>query len=78
MATINRFKTSDIKISTDSSGMMTATHKYQGTLDDGTYWGSRAECRKQAVKTLMEIKEQGDEPQAAAFDLSEWKFSPKW
>ena len=77
MATINRFKTSDIKISTDSSGMMTATHKYQGTLDDGTYWASRAECRKQAVKTLMEIKEQG-EPQAAAFDLSDWNSFPKW
>lgn len=75
MSKTNHFKTSDIKISTDSTGMMTATHKFQGTLDDGTYHASRAECRRQAVKTLKEMKEQDSAPSVGfTFTGGGWGF----
>ena len=74
MSKLNRFKTSDIRISTDSTGMMTATHKFQGTLDDGTYHASRAECRRRAVETLKEMKEQS-EAEPVQFTGGGWGFS---
>ena len=73
--TQNEFKTSDIKISTDSNGMMTATHKYQGTLDDGSYYESRQECRRQAVKTLAELKATpAREPAPSKWSGGGWGF----
>lgn len=56
-ATRNLFKTSDIRISTDSAGCMTAEHRYQGTLIDGDYFADRAACRRAAVEVLKEKKE---------------------
>ncbi len=52
----NEFKTSDIQISKDSVGCYTATHKFQGVLIDGNFYNDRAECRRDAVKVLSEIK----------------------
>lgn len=54
---INEFKTADIKISTDSAGYMTASHKYQGILIEGGYYTQRDECRREAVIILKDIKE---------------------
>ena len=53
---MNEYKTSDIRISTDSAGYMTAEHKHQGVLIDCGYYESRKECRKDAVEVLNEIK----------------------
>ena len=53
---MNEFKTSDIKISTDSVGCMTAEHAHQGILIDGNFYASRKECRQEAVEVLKEIK----------------------
>ena len=53
----NYWKTSDIKISTDSAGYMTATHKWAGLLIDSAYYESRAECRRDAVEILKDMKE---------------------
>lgn len=53
---MNEFKTSDIKISTDSVGCMTAEHAHQGILIDNNFYASRKECRQEAVKVLKEIK----------------------
>ena len=55
---MNYFKTSGIKISTDSVGFMTATHEHQGLLIDSGYYESRAECRRDAVEVLKEKKEE--------------------
>ena len=52
----NYWKTSDIKISTDSAGFMTATHKWQGTLIDSGYYESRKQCRADAVDVMKELK----------------------
>lgn len=57
MKTINYWKTSDIKISTDRSGAMTAEHLYAGLLIDCGYFEDRNECRRAAVEALNEIKE---------------------
>ena len=45
---MNLYKTSDIKISSDSMGYITAEHKYQGRLIDcHPFWASsQAESRK--------------------------------
>ena len=53
----NYFKTLDIKISKDSVGCYTAEHRFQGTLIDGNFYNSRAECRREAVEVLREIKD---------------------
>ena len=53
---MNEYKTSDIKICTDSVGCMTAEHEHQGILIDGMFFVSRAECRRAAVEALKEIK----------------------
>lgn len=58
---MNLFKTSDIKISTDSSGAMTAEHKHQGVLIESMYFEDRKECRREAVIALKEIKEESEE-----------------
>jgi uncharacterized protein YegP (UPF0339 family) len=58
MTTTNHWKTSDIKISKDSVGCYTATHKYAGTLIDGNFYNSRAECRRDAVEELKSLKEE--------------------
>ena len=44
----NLYKTSDIKISSDSMGAISADHKYQGRLiDSSMFWASsQAESRK--------------------------------
>lgn len=60
MATVNYYKTSDIKISTDSVGYMTAEHKYQGLLIDSGFYENRSDCRRDAVEVLKEIKEDND------------------
>jgi hypothetical protein len=45
---MNLYKTSDIKISSDSMGAISADHKYQGRLiDSSMFWASsQAESRK--------------------------------
>jgi hypothetical protein len=53
----NYWKTSDIKISTDSAGYITAQHKYAGTLLECCFYDSRAEARRDAVEVLKEMKE---------------------
>lgn len=53
---MNHWKTSDIKIATDSAGYMTATHKWQGVLIDSEYYESRKLCRRDAVEVLKEAK----------------------
>ena len=53
----NYWKTADIKISTDSAGYMTAEHRWAGLLIDCGYYESRAECRRDAVEVLKEMKE---------------------
>jgi len=53
----NYWKTSDIKISTDSAGYMTAEHKWAGLLIDSGYYEDRSECRRDAVEVLKEMKE---------------------
>ncbi len=52
------WKKSDIKIHTDSSGHFTATHKFQGMLIEDEIYDSRADCRRDAVKSLKELKKQ--------------------
>jgi|TARA_R110002110_G_scaffold309654_1_gene523092 hypothetical protein len=52
----NYWKTSDIKIFTDSAGYMTAEHKWAGLLIDCSFYESRKECRKDAVVILKERK----------------------
>jgi hypothetical protein len=52
----NEYLTSDIKISTDSVGFMTAEHSNQGLLIDGSFFSSRQECRREAVLILKEMK----------------------
>ena len=56
MKVINEFKTSDIKISTDSTGAMTSEHYYQGILIESTYSASRADFRRDSVDVLKDIK----------------------
>lgn len=53
----NIYLTKDIKIHTDSQQNRTATHKYHGTLIDGDYYPTVADCRRDAVEVLKEIKE---------------------
>lgn len=55
--TMNYFKTSDIRISKDSVGCYTATHKYQGVLIDSNFYNDRNDCRRDAVSVLKEMKE---------------------
>ena len=62
----NYWKTSDIKLSTDSVGCITAEHKYAGILLDGCDYESRAEARRDAVEVLKEMKEM------EACDQGEW------
>jgi len=50
-------RTSDIKITVDSGGWYDAKHKYAGTLIDGSIFNNRSECRREAVKVLLELKE---------------------
>jgi len=59
----NYWKTSDIKISTDSVGYMTAEHRWQGILiESSAYWpensNPRTQCRRDAVKVLKEMHSQ--------------------
>ena len=54
---MNKFLTRDIRITKDSHGFYTASHKHQGILIDGNaYWGwdkeNRKQCRRDAVKAL--------------------------
>lgn len=53
---MNEFLTKGIKIHTDSMGCMTAEHNIQGMLIDSSYYETRAECRREAVKILKDIK----------------------
>jgi hypothetical protein len=53
---MNIYKTSDIKISTDSVGYMTATHPQHGILIDSAFYDTRQTCRRDAVKALREIQ----------------------
>ncbi len=84
---MNYFKTSDIKISTDSMGNITANHKFQGLLIDSTpFWAdtmteARAMGRRAAVEALNELKleqtltvtEQEEiEPANTADQIAEW------
>ena len=55
---MNYWKKSDIKISTDSAGYMSAEHKWAGQLIDTGFYTDRNQCRKHAVEILMEMKEQ--------------------
>jgi hypothetical protein len=63
----NLYKTSDIKISSDSMGAISAEHKYQGRLiDSHMFWASsQAESRKigrrAAVIELKNIKLEREE-----------------
>lgn len=58
----NLFKASDIKLSTDSMGYITAEHKYQGRLiDSHPFWENtgaerRRAARREAVKALKQLK----------------------
>jgi hypothetical protein len=54
----NEFKTSDISITKDREGFFNACHKYQGDLIVTGYYSDRAECRRDAVRILQEMKEQ--------------------
>lgn len=56
MKTFNHWKTSDIKISTDSAGFMTAEHKWAGLLIESGYYEKRNDCRRDAVEVLKELK----------------------
>ena len=56
---MNEYLAKDIKISTDSAGQMTANHKHQGLLIDGSFYASRKECRQDAVEILKQKKELG-------------------
>ena len=55
---MNIYKTADIKISSDSMGAITATHKFHGVLiDSHMFWAntqaeSRQIARREAVKIL--------------------------
>tara|TARA_B110000093_G_scaffold103674_1_gene111424 strand:- start:1145 stop:1327 length:183 start_codon:yes stop_codon:yes gene_type:complete len=53
---MNYWKTSDIKITKDSVGYFDATHKYAGSLIETGFYEDRNECRRDAVKILMEKK----------------------
>jgi len=57
---MNYWKTSDIKITKDSVGYMTAEHKYAGLLIDSSYYQDRGECRRDAVEILNELKQSED------------------
>lgn len=52
----NMWKTSDIRITTDSVGYLTAEHKWQGTLIESEFYDNRTECRRDAVEILRERK----------------------
>ena len=62
METINYWKTSDIKLSTDSGGCISAEHKYAGRLiDSHAFWADTAQERRNlgrraAVEALNEKK----------------------
>ena len=53
---MNLYKTSDIKISSDSMGAISADHKYQGRLiDSNMFWASsQAESRKIGRRAAVE------------------------
>ena len=76
----NDYLTSGIKISTDSAGCMTATHTEQGLLIDGSFYASRKECRAEAVKVLMDMKENGacesyeQEERRLEREMNAWKY----
>lgn len=53
---MNYWKTSDIRISTDSAGYMTAEHKFAGTLIETAYYEYRVDCRREAVDILREMQ----------------------
>jgi uncharacterized protein YegP (UPF0339 family) len=53
----NTYKTTDIKIHTDSAGCFSADHRFHGTLIDSEFYESRAACRRDAVEVLKEKKE---------------------
>lgn len=56
--TMNKYKTTDIRIHKDSVGSYTATHKFQGILIDDVFYNNRDECRREAVRVLQELKDQ--------------------
>jgi hypothetical protein len=60
MKKINYWKTTDIRISKDSVGFYTATHKYAGVLIDGCFYNNRTECRKEAVDILKQLKSEAE------------------
>lgn len=55
--TRNYWKTSDIKVTTDPDGCFSATHRWQGDLVVSMIYKDRNEARREAVKTLKEMKE---------------------
>lgn len=56
----NYWKTSDIRITTDSVGAFYSTHKYQGDLIECEFYPDRNSCRRASVKCLKEKKEKGE------------------
>ena len=59
MQKTNFFRTADIRLSKDSQGYYTATHKHQGTLYEDVYYDDRGEARRAAVEDLKYAKENG-------------------
>lgn len=54
----NYYLTSDIRLSRDSQGCFSATHKFQGLLIDSNYYDSSKAARQAAVGVLKEKKEE--------------------
>tara|TARA_R110001606_G_C15152338_1_gene625938 strand:+ start:451 stop:651 length:201 start_codon:yes stop_codon:yes gene_type:complete len=66
---MNLYKTSDIKISSDSMGAISADHKYQGRLiDSSMFWASsQSESRKIGRRAaVQELKNRKIEKDLAA------------
>ena len=71
---INGWLVSDITMTTDSEGFISAEHKYQGDLIiDGEY-DTKEECRRDAVNVLKHKKHKKQE-QAASAHINKTFFS---
>lgn len=57
---INGWLVSDITMTTDSEGFISAEHKYQGDLIIDGYYDSQADCKRDAVNVLKDKKEEHD------------------
>ena len=58
MINIYYWKTSDIKISTDSAGYMSAEHKWAGVLiAPHAGFDNRSHCRREAVLILRDMRD---------------------